>query len=328
MGSRSYPSPAFAPIAISIAALCACGPSQPPPTPTPTAAEAQKACEAIERLLDAGKDDLALAASESLARSRPDDSMAWEMLARSRMAARRSSGDIADAWERVAALRPDSPGTQSAAGVTAAAAERWERALAFDERAEALEPGNPQHPMQRAIVLRALGRNADSVAAARRAAALAPVDCTVQITLARSLRSTGDATGAKASALQAVRLAPQDAALRIAAADLVRECGAADEAMQLVLPLAEPASANPDAVECLARCQTAARLHAQAARSWQRVADGPLGSWRACLAVSESLLAAGDRAGATEWLARARERRAPMPELDRVETLLNAAPKP
>ena len=60
--------------------------------------------------------------------------------------------------------------------------------------------------------------------------------------------------------------------------------------------------------------------------SWQRLADGPLGSWRACLSACECLIAAGDRAGAAEWLARARERSAPASETDRVDALLRAMP--
>lgn len=303
----------------------ACDRAEPASAP-PSATQAMQACEAVERLIDAGRNDAALDAAEALAKARPDDPMACEMLGRARMAAGAPVGDIADAWARAAAFRPDSPGTQSAAGVTAAAAGRAEASLDFHARAETLEPGNPQHAMQRANALRSLGRHAEAVVCARRACDLAPLDPSARLALAQALLASGDRTGACDAALQASRASPADPSLRLAAAALLRDAGSPQQAVSIALGLAEPADAPPEAIECLARCQSAASLHADAARSWQRLADQPLSPWRPCLEVASCLASAGDRAGAGEWISRARERHAPAAELEAVQARLRAVP--
>lgn len=300
-----------------------CG-DAPAPRPPASATATLQALDSIERLLDAGRTGEALRAAESLQRSLPEDAMAAEMLGRALLASGGSPDRVADAYARAADLRPDSPGLQSVAGITAAAAGRLEPALARQRRAGELEPGNPQHALQEATVLRALHRPAEALAQAQRAVALAPAEPAVQLCLSRCLADQGDLPGGRAAARRALEANPRDAALRAAVARALIEQQAAVEAVTVLQVEADRPAASKDTLECLAAAQSAADMHALAAATWQRVASMPMASWQPCLRASACLLQAGDRTQALEWLARARERRAPEAETASLESQLAA----
>jgi len=310
MRTRSYPSTRCLLPWIAALALAGCGDTTPAHRPA-SATEVLRALDSIERLLDAGKTAEALRAAEALQRSVPEDALAAEMLGRARMAARCEPGPTADAYAVAADLRMDSPGLQSAAGITAAAAGRLDEALRRQRRASELEPGNPQHALQCANLLRALGQQQEALTCAQRAAVLAPLDPSVQLSLSQSLAATGELPHARAAALRALEASPRDALLRTAVANALVAQGDAAQAVAVIQPEADRPTASTATLECLANAQTAAGLHTLAAATWQRLASAPMASWQPCLKAAECLHRANQSDQAMDWLSRARERGAP-----------------
>lgn len=302
--------------------LGGCGDGTPAHQPA-SATEVLRALDSIERLLDAGKTAEALRAAEALQRSVPDDALAAEMLGRARMAARCEPGLTADAYATAADLRMDSPGLQSAAGITAAAAGRLDQALRRQRRAAELEPGNPQHALQCANLLRALGQQQEALAFAQRAAVLAPLDPSVQLSLSQSLAANGDLPQARAAALRALEASPRDPTLRTAVANALVAQGDAAQAVAVMQAEADRATASAASLECMANAQAAAGLQLLAAGTWQRLASAPMASWQPCLKAAECLLRAGQQDQAMDWLSRARERGAPTAATRALEDALN-----
>jgi tetratricopeptide (TPR) repeat protein len=302
------------------AALCliGCGDSRPPET-RPGSTETLRALEAIERLLDAGRVSEALRAAEACARARPEDALAAEMLGRARMAAQASPTEIADAYARAADLRPDSPGLQSVAGITAMQAGRIDVAIVRLARAAELEPGNPQHAMQRSLALRSAARWPDAILAAERAVALAPFEASAHLALAESLRGAGRNAEAISSAERAIGCAPADRALRQAAAACVIACGDGRPAVEWMAAIAAGPDASPAEIETFARALRATGRAGQAATQWERLAAAPTHPWRPCLEAAACHALAGEPSRAAEWLARARERGAPPDEISRFD---------
>jgi Flp pilus assembly protein TadD len=310
MRTRSYPSiRCLLPWFVALA-LTGCGDATPAHRGA-SATEVLRTLDSIERLLDAGKTAEALRAAEALQRSVPEDALAAEMLGRARMAAHCEPGPTADAYAIAADLRADSPGLQSAAGITAAAAGRLDEALRRQRRAGELEPGNPQHALQCANLLRALGQQQEALACARRAAELAPLDPSVQLSLSQSLAATGDLPNARAAAVRALEASPRDAMLRTTVANALVAQGDPAQAIAVIQIESDQPNASRATLECLANAQAAAGLHTLAAATWQRLASAPMASWQPCLKAAECLLRADQRDQAMDWLSRARERGAP-----------------
>lgn len=295
-----------------------CGESQTPAGPGGST-EALRALESIERLLDAGRTEEALRAAEACARSRPNDALAVEMLGRARMAAHAPAADIADAYARAADLRPDSPGLQSAAGITAMQAGRVEAAITRLTRAAELEPGNAQHALQRSLALRAAARWSESRAAAERAVSLAPLEPSAHLALAQALLGAGDASEAAAATRAALACKPSDRTLRFEVARTLIACDRGDAAVEIIVAAAREPSATPAEIETLARALEAARQPAPAAEQWERLASDPTAPWRPCVQAARCHASAGDTARAQEWIARARERGAPPDEVERTQ---------
>lgn len=302
----------------------ACG-RETPSKPQPGAGDTLRALSSVERLIDAGKADEALRAAESLRKAAPRDAMVAEMLGRARLAARRPAAEVADAYLAAAELAPDSPGLQGAAGMMAAQASRATEALACLARAESLEPGNPQHALLQARLLLDQARVAEALAAAERARAIAPLDATVLLCVARCRLANHDTEGCLEPARSVLRSQAAPDALRAESAALLSSAGHASEAAEALRPLARSMDATQALLETLAQCQSAAGRPREAADTWQRVAAMPSQPWNPCLRAAECLLSAGDLAGARDWIARARERRAPPGEVERLEAALRAA---
>jgi predicted Zn-dependent protease len=319
MGHRSYPLHAAVPLLVLLSAVFGCGESQAPPE-AGGSSETLRALESIERLLDAGRVTEALRAAEACARARPDDALSAEMLGRARMAAQAPRPDIADAYARAADLRPDSPGLQSAAGITAMQAGRVEAAIARLTRAAELEPGNAQHPLQRSLALRAAGRWEDARSAAERAVSLAPLEPSAHLALAQALLGAGQPSEAATATRAALACKPSDRALRFEVGNTLVACGQAAAASEIVIVQAREPTASPSEIETLARALEAAQRHELAAEQWERLAMDPTRPWRPCLQAARCHAQAGARARAQEWIARARERGAPPAEIDRVQS--------
>lgn len=319
MGRRSYPLHAVVPLLALLAAVVGCGES-PAPSNRGGSTETLRALESIERLLDAGRTEEALRAAEACARTRPDDALAAEMLGRARMAARAPAADIADAYARAADLRRDSPGLQSAAGITAMQAGRVEIAIARLTRAAELEPGNAQHPLQRSMALRAVGRWSDARVAAERAVSLAPLEPSAHLALAQALLGDGQPSQAAAATRAALACRPTDRGLRFEVGNTLIACGQGPAAVEVVvLPAREP-TASPAEIEILARALEAAQQPESAAEQWQRLAMDPTQPWRPCVQAARCHAQAGHATRAQEWMARARERGAPPAEIDRAQS--------
>jgi tetratricopeptide (TPR) repeat protein len=278
---------------------------------------ALEAMASVERLLDAGRQAEALRAAESLQRARALDPLAAEMLGRARMAAGLSPEVVSDAFRTAADLDPLSPGLQSVAGVTAAAAGAWDEALRRAEAAERLQPGNPQHGFHRALALRRLGRSMEALQAARTVRDRLPMDPAVWIELAECELACGDADAAMAGVRAALALERAEAGTRVAAAEVARRCGAFDEAVASLMPLA--GSAEPPILVAIAECHGLAGRHAESARWWERAAAAPGASWMACAGAARAHAAGGDTRQALSWIAACRERGAPAWEVEAVE---------
>lgn len=310
---------AVVPLLALLAAVVGCGES-PAPSNRGGSTETLRALESIERLLDAGRTEEALRAAEACARTRPDDALAAEMLGRARMAARAPAADIADAYARAADLRRDSPGLQSAAGITAMQAGRVEIAIARLTRAAELEPGNAQHPLQRSMALRAVGRWSDARVAAERAVSLAPLEPSAHLALAQALLGDGQPSQAAAATRAALACRPTDRGLRFEVGNTLIACGQGPAAVEVVvLPAREP-TASPAEIEILARALEAAQQPESAAEQWQRLAMDPTQPWRPCVQAARCHAQAGHATRAQEWMARARERGAPPAEIDRAQS--------
>lgn len=292
----------------------------------PTATETVRALESIERLIDAGKTSEALLAAESLQRSLPESSMAAEMLGRARMAAKADPLLIAQAYALAADLSPQSPGLQSVAGITAAAARQWRQSEERHHTAELLQPGHPQHALHRSISLRALGALPESLAAADRACALAPLDATVQLNRAQALLAMGSKPQACDGAMATLSLKSNDAALRLAVTDFLIEAGDPDRAIRVIMVDASQPDAPAAVLESLARAQSSAGKPADAAETWKRVAVAPLAGWQPCLRAAENALKAGDLTESKAWLNRAKERGAPTSQTQSIEQSMHSVP--
>lgn len=290
--------------------IAACGDRTPATAPA-NATETLRALEAVERLIDAGRVDEALRAAESCARTRPDDALAAEMLARARMAAGASAVEIAEAYARAADLRPDSPGLQGVAGITAMQAGRIDVAITRLERAAALEPGNPQHALQLSTACAAATHWPQARAAAARAVALAPLEPSAHLALAHALQGSGDRSEAAAAARAALACAPADATLRRSVADLLVACDEAPAAVEMLVVSASAPEAPAETIASFARALRASGRFAQAAGQWERLTATPTSPWRPCVEAAACHALAGDAARAAEWNSRARERGAP-----------------
>jgi tetratricopeptide (TPR) repeat protein len=311
--------PRSLPAVAALLCLLGCGDSSPPDA-RPGSTETLRALESIERLLDAGRVSEALRAAEACAKARPNDALSAEMLGRALMAAGAPRADIANAYARAAELRPDSPGLQGVAGITAMQAGRMDVALAHLERAVALEPGNPQHAMQLSLALRSAARWQEATRAAERAIALAPLEASAHLALAESHRGAARNTDAITSARQALACAPADRSIRQAAAACVVSCGDAPLAVEWIAAIATGADATPAEIETFANALRASNRPEHAAAQWERLASAPTHPWRPCLEAAACHSLAGDSARSAEWLSRARERGAPPEEISRLET--------
>ena len=289
------------------------------------ATETLQALASIERLLDAGRAEEALRAAESLSKTAPDEALVAEMLGRARLAAHRPADEIADAYAAASALAPESPGLHGVAGMTAAQAGRIEQAMAQLREAERLEPGNPQHALMQARLLLARPNAPAALEAAERAHRLAPNDPTVIAWTALCHLATGSRGQALQLARAALAAGTPSPELRVEVADMLVQAGSADEAMAAIDPLLRATGTTAALLESVARCQSSAGRHADAAATWQRLASAPTQPWRPCLMAGECLIDAGSTQAAREWIARAAERGAPPAELARVEARLRDA---
>lgn len=309
MGIRSYPLLRLV-LASAVLAAPGCGDSTVPGRQA-SSTDAIRALESIERLMDAGRTDEALRAAEACARARPDDPLAAEMLGRALLAANASPQSVADAYARAADLRPDSPGLQSVAGITATRAGRSDAAIERLKRACALEPGNPQHSIQLAIVHRTAGQMEAAADAARRAVGLAPLEPACHLSLAQTLLALNRGDDAAASARLALECAPSDRGVRREVAEVLIAAGQANTAMELVVVSARARDAPPEEIETLARALRGIGRDDLAAAQWERLASAPTRPWRPCVEAASCHAAAGRTDLQMEWLARARERGAP-----------------
>jgi predicted Zn-dependent protease len=319
MGHRSYPSHAAVPLLALLLALGSCGESRPSAN-AGASTETLRALESIERLLDAGRTDEALRAAEACFRSRPNDALAAEMLGRARMASHAPAADIADAYGRAADLRPDSPGLQSAAGITAMQAGQVETAIARLTRASELEPGNAQHALQRSLALRAAARWSEARAAAERAVSLAPLEPSAHLSLAQALLGAGQKSSAVAATRAALACKPSDRPLRLEVARTLIACDQGSAAVEIIVASAREPNASPAEIETLASALESAGQASTAAEQWERLALDPTRPWRPCLQAARCHASAGDSARAQEWISRARERGAPPLEVERAQS--------
>jgi len=283
-------------------------------------AAALEAMASVERLLDAGRHAEALRAAESLQRARARDPLAAEMLGRARMSAGQDPRQVAEAFALAADLDPLSPGLQSAAAITAAAAGDWAGSLGRAESAGRLQPGNPQHHFQRSLALRRLDRAAEARELARATCIRLPLDPSVRLELAECELACGDAATALVLAGEVVQLERADADVRKAAADLARRCGDPDRAVALLTPLA--GDAEPGVLMTIATCHGLAGRHAESAAWWERAAAAPAAGWAPCAGAARAHAAAGSTHGAIAWLASCRERGAPAWEVEALERAL------
>jgi predicted Zn-dependent protease len=309
-------------LALAASAAAACEDHEPAGTPPPSATRTLQTLESIERLLDAGRTAEALRAAESLARSLPRDPLGAEMLGRARMAAGSPAGEIADAWGAAADLDPSSPGLQSSAGITAAAAGRWRDALGRHTAARRMQPGNPQHPMHMSIALRQLGRPTEALPLAEAARTLAPTDPTVNLALAEALTACDRGTEALRVVQAVAEGHARDPAIMVQASDLAQRCGDAAAAEAWIRPLATATDATDALIERWSSSLMATGRPAEAGNAMERIALRPGSGWPPCIRMAECLAAADMPHEALAWLARARERGAPPAATQAVERAL------
>ena len=165
----------------------------------------------VERALEDGRVEEAVALARSLAAARPDDARAVALLGRALALARRF-GEAAEVLERAVALGADDVRTLLFYGSALWESGRPEAADPVLERAAAAAAGTGAEFLARHQLGRLrlwVGRPAEAVEPLERAAALRPGDAEARLDLARALERAGRVEEAIAAFRRAVELAPE-----------------------------------------------------------------------------------------------------------------------
>lgn len=275
------------------------------------------AIASMDRLIDAGKFENALKVARELAVKAPNDPLAGEALARALLSlcnanpTPRLRNETADAYARVAAQRPTSPGLQSAAGVAAYSAGRIEEAIRFHQRARQLEPGNPQHLYLEAMMWNVSNQPWTAVGLLEMALKLQPDSPDLEMGMAEALAQSGESDPAIEHMRHARSLAPNDAAIRLRAAALLRGAGHPGEAAEMLLGGVSIGSADRATSELCARSLANAGKHAESAEVWERIATASLMEPEPLLEAAREWSRAGHQENALVFLEKARQANAP-----------------
>ncbi|HUP43603.1 MAG TPA: FG-GAP-like repeat-containing protein, partial [Thermoanaerobaculia bacterium] len=212
-------------------------PPEPAAVPPPAAGGAPAPASApfpaeVERALEDGRVEEAVALARSLAAARPDDERALALLGRALALARRF-GEAAEVLERAVALGADDVRTLLFYGSALWESGRPEAADPVLERAAAAAAGTGAEFLARHQLGRLrlwLGRPAEAVEPLERAAALRPGDAEARLDLARALERAGRVEEAITAFRRAVELAPESHHARWGLAQALSRAGRRQEA--------------------------------------------------------------------------------------------------
>jgi tetratricopeptide (TPR) repeat protein len=181
----------------------------------------------VERALDEGRVEAAVALGRSLAEARPDDPRALALLGRA-LALSRRFGEAAEALERAVALGAADVRTLLFYGSALWEAGRPEAADPVLARAAEAATGTGAEFLARQQLGRLrlwFGRPADAIAPLERAVALRPGEADARLDLARALERSGKLPEAIAAFRQVIELAPESHHARWGLAQALRRAG-------------------------------------------------------------------------------------------------------